>query len=591
VKVCLEFYGTFSSLIEEVVKMQNKFIRMLSFVLALSLLLIAVGLTSAQDGVKRVVTGISMVGGDIPTIDPQLAETSSSIEVINQLFIGLTAQDVTNNELIDGMASFEVVNNDDGTATYTFHITEGVPWVRYNMDTDEVEEVTDDEGNVRYVNAHDFYYGIVRGLDPRTASPYSYIPVSFVTGAAEFNGSESADDAELQSLIDTLGVRVVDDYTIEIDAPDNTSFTPYIYGLWVMRAVPQWAIEEAGDAWVEPRNFQSYGPFALKDWAHEESITIVKNPFWPGVGDVPPAMLDEVVFRFLDPQQQLAEYEAGTMDAIGIPLEAIDRINADPDLSAQRVSGTNPCSYYIGFDNTEAPTDNVHLRRALSLAVDRETIVTNITKRGEEPATMFTRPDVNAAPTNDMFPDAGIQYDPEAAQEEFTMALEELGLSDGSELQLSLSYNESSGHAAIAQAIQQMWSDTLGLNVTLDPREPSTYFASLSEDAPPAYRAGWCQDYPDTNSYLYDVFFSGSSQNDTGFFNEEFDQLVSDARLSLDDAARQEMYARAEEILVDEQAAIIPIYWYALALMVKPDVERADSVTGNEAYYLWDVNR
>jgi len=572
--------------------MHNKFTRILGLALVFTLLLVVVGMTTAQDEIKSVTTGISMVGGDIPTIDPQLAETSSSIEVVNQIFIGLTAQDVTNNALVDGMASFESVANDDGTATYTFTLQEGIPWVWYNPEADAVEEVTDEEGNVRYVNANDFYYGIMRGLDPRTASPYSYVPVSFIVGAAEFNSSESTDDAELQSLMEAVGVRVTGDYSLEIDAPANTVFTPFIYGLWVMRAVPQWTIEEFGDSWVEQENIQTYGPFALKEWAHEESITIIKNPFWPGTAGVPVSILDEVTFRFLDPQQQFAEYLAGNMDAIQLPIEEFERVQADADLSAQYVTGANPCSYYIGFDNTEAPSDNVHLRRALSMAIDRESIVTNVTKRGELPATTFTRPDVNAAPTNEQFgEDLGVTYNPEAAQEELALALEELGLADVSELQLNLSYNDSSNHGLIMQAVQQMWSDTLGVNVTLDPREPSTYFASLSEDAPTAYRAGWCQDYPDTNSYVYDVFFSGSSQNDTGFVNEEFDALVEQARVSLDNEERKELYARAEEILVDEQAAIAPIYWYALTLMVSPEVERANSVTGNEAYYLWDVNR
>jgi len=572
--------------------MQNKFIRVLSFVLALTLLLIAVGLTSAQDEIKVITTGISMVGGDIPTIDPQLAETSSSIEVVNQIFIGLTAQDVLTNELVDGVATFESVANDDGTATYTFHIMEGIPWVRYNAESGAVEEVLDDDGAVRNVNANDFYYGIMRGLDPRTASPYSYVPVGFIVGAAEFNGSESTDEAELQALADAVGVRVIDDYTLEIDAPANTVFTPFIYGLWVMRAVPQWAIEEFGDSWVEQENIQTFGPFALKEWAHEESITIIKNPFWPGTAGVPQSLVDEVTFRFLDPQQQFAEFLAGNMDAIQLPIEEFERVQADPELSAQYVTGANPCSYYIGFDNTESPSDNAHLRRALSMAIDRASIVTNVTKRGETPATTFTRPDVNAAPTNGEFgEDLGVAYDPEGAQAELALALEELGLADASELQMSLSYNDSSNHGLIMQAVQQMWSDTLGVNVTLDPREPSTYFASLSEDAPTAYRAGWCQDYPDANSYVYDVFFSGSSQNDTGFVNEEFDALVQEARVTLDNDARRELYARAEEILVDEQAAIAPIYWYALTLMVSPEVERANSVTGNEAYYLWDVNR
>lgn len=355
-----------------------RFARFLSLLLVVAVLFSAIGAISAQDK-KVIVTGISMVGGDIPTIDPQLAETSSAIEAINQMFIGLTAQDVTNNALAEGMATYEVVEGENGATTYIFTVRQDVPWVRYNPETDAVEQITDESGAARMVTAADFYYGIMRGLDPRTASPYSYIPVGYINGASDFNGlvledggDAAAYEVALGELQATVAVRLVDDSTIEIDAPANTLFTAYIYGLWVMRATPQWVIEEFGDLWVEPENIATYGPFALKAWAHDESMTLIKNPFWPGTAGVPQAKIDEVVFRFLDPQQQLAEYEAGNMDAIQIPLEEWDRIQADPVLSAEYVTGTNPCSYYIGFDNLEAPTDNVHLRRALSYAVDRE---------------------------------------------------------------------------------------------------------------------------------------------------------------------------------------------------------------------------
>jgi oligopeptide transport system substrate-binding protein len=368
------------------------------------------------------------------------------------------------------------------------------------------------------------------------------------------------------------------------------SFTPAIFGLWVTRPVLASAIEEGGDSWTEPEYIATNGPFALKEWAHDESVTIVRNPFWEGTDEIPVPALDEVTFRFLDPAQQIIEFEAGNLDASMIPVEEIVRVQNDPVLSTQYAVGANPCTYYVGFDNTEAPTDNVHLRRALSFAIDRQSIVDNVTRGGQLPAQWFSFPGLNAAPTLETNPELGPLYNPELAQEEMALALEELGLASAADLQLSASYNDSSGHAAIMQAIQQMWSDTLGVQVELTAADPTTYFASLSEEYPMAARAGWCQDYSDANNFLYDVFYSQSSQNDPGFANEEYDALVTQARTESDTDVRRSLYAQAEQILVVDQAAIAPIYWYATNILVRPGLERAPSITGNEAYYLWSAS-
>lgn len=542
------------------------------------LLVFAISIVGAQD-MKTLVTSLSMVGGDIPTIDPGLAETSSSIEVINQIFIGLTSQEETTGAPEDGIATYTVEGS-----TYTFSIMPDIYWVRYNAESGAVEQVMDDAGNPRTVTAGDVAYGMLRSLNPETASPYSYVLVPYIVGAAEFNSGEGA--------MEDVAIEVVDDLTLNITAPEAVSFAPSIYGLWMARAVPQWAIEEYGDLWVESENIQTFGPYALKEWLHDESITIVKNPFWAGTDAVPAAKIDEVTFRFLDPAQAFAEYLAGNIDAADVPLEEIERVKADPTLSEEYVVGTNPCTYYIGFDNVEAPTDNVHLRRALSFAIDRQSIVDNVTRGGQIPAQWFARPGLNAAPTLETHPDLGALYDPALAQEEFALALEELGMTaEELSAMITLSYNDSSGHAAIMQAIQQMYQDTLGISVTLTPLEPSTYFASLSEEAPAVYRAGWCQDYADANNFLYDVFYSASSQNDTGFNSPEFDAIVEQARLSSDQAERLELYAQAEQILVVDVAAIAPIYWYTVNQVIKPYVEPTISVTGNEVYYNWDISQ
>lgn len=558
----------------------QKAIRMLGITVAISLLALTIGMVSAQDEGKVLVTGISMVGGDLETIDPNVSETSSSIEIVNQIFVGLTAQNVTDGSPVLGLAeSFESA---DGV--FTFKMLQNVPWVRYNAESGAVEEVTDEAGAVRLVTAQDVYNGIVRALDPATAAPYSYVLAGYVVNGVEFNAGEAA--------VEDLGVKVVDDFTIEITAPEAVSFAPSIYGLWVARPVPSWLIEEFGDAWTEPENIATNGPFALKEWAHEQSITLIKNPFWAGTADIPAAKLDEVTFRFLDPAAAFAEYQAGTMDAVSVPLEEYERVQADPVLSAEYHTGTNPCTYYIGFDNTEDPMTNVNLRRALSLAVDRQSIVDNVTKAGQIPAQWFSRPGLAAAPTMDNSPDLGIKYDPEAAKEALALALTDLGLADVSELPpLTLTYNGAAGHGAIMQAVQQMWTEVLGIETQLATLDPTTYFSSLSEDYPMMARAGWCQDYSDANNFLYDVFYSKSSQNDPGFSNAEYDELVVAARTETDQAKRLELYQQADEILVDQEAGIIPIYWYVTSTVIKPYVESAQSVTGNEAYNLWDVNK
>lgn len=553
------------------------FTLLLVFALMLTL---AVSVTSAQDGVKSVVTGLHMVGGDIPTIDPHAAETSSAIEVINQIFIGLTNQDATTADMEMGIAESMDIS-EDGTV-FTFHLRQDIPWVRYNPDTDAVEEVKDENGNVRYVNAQDTVYGVLRGLSPETASPYSYVPLPYIVGAAEYNSGEgTAED---------VMVKALDDFTVEITSPEAVSFAASIYGLWVVRAAPQWAVEEGGDSWTEVEYINTNGPFALKEWAHDESITLVKNPFWPGTDAIPQPQLDEVVFRFLDPQQQFAEYVAGTMDAIQVPLEEIPRVQADATLSQEYVVGNQPCTYYIGFDNLEAPVDNPHLRLAFSAAIDRQSLVDNVTRGGQIPAQWFSRPGLAAAPTLETHPDLGIKFDPERAQAELQLALTDLGLSSVEELPpLSLSYNDSSNHGAIMQAIQQMWTENLGVTVTLTAMEPSTYFATVSEEAPTMWRSGWCQDYSDANNFLYDVLYSQSSQNDPSWNNAEYDALVEQARVETDDDVRRDLYAQAEDILVNQNAGIAPIYWYTINFLVKPHIEYPPSVTGNEAYFEWDV--
>lgn len=570
--------------------------RFLGLLTVMALLVAAFGV-AAQDEEDKKVLRTELGPSDVPTLDPALATDTSSIQVLNETYVGLTVLNEESLEVEPGLASdWEITENEDGTVTYTFNLREEVPWVRYNADSGEVEQVMDADGNPRYVTAQDFEYGWTRTLDPRTAGEYAYVLAPQVTGGNEFNTQEleEAEGDEQPSLNigpETLGFEAVDDYTFEVTAPQFRAYHLNIYGMWMARPQPQWIIEETGDFWVEDENFQSYGPYALKEWNHDENLTITKNPFWEGTDSVPEANIDEVVFNFMEASTALAEYEAGNLDRLDtVSNPDIPRIKNDPELSEQYYEGTQAASYYYGFSVGIEPFTNVHMRRAFSYAIDRVDIVENVTRSGQIPAPIFSNPALAAFPNPENYEDLGIRYDPDKAQEEFEMGMEELGYESVEDIPaITLLFNTSENHRRIAEAIASMWEEELGVSVQLQNQEFGTYLDQRGNF--PVYRAGWGADYPDAHNFLFDVFHSSSDVQDTGWTNEEFDSLVEEAAGLEDQQARSDLYAQAENLLVKEEAAIAPIYWYSDTELTKPYVDRTFSRVSHQRFEKWDINR
>jgi oligopeptide transport system substrate-binding protein len=553
---------------------------------------LGVSVVGAQDDIKVLNWNWST---EPPSLDPSIATDTTSHQIIAEIFPSLTRLHEETGELDPGMATWEV---DESGTVYTFTIMEGIPWVHYNAETGAVEEVTDADGNVRYVTANDFAYGALRTLDPNTGGDYAYVLAYAVAGGEAYNGADPEAD-DMEALKAAVGIEVVDEYTLKITTPYKAAFMANILGMWMAAAQPSWLIEEVGDFWTEPENIQSYGPYALKEWYHDDSLTIIKNPLWAGTDAIPAPVIDEIYGVMLtDASAAFANYEAGTLDVVAAPLSEMDRIKADPVLSEELNIAPDFCTYYYGFNVTKEPMDNVHMRRAFAYAVDRQGLIDNVTKGGQEPAQWFSRPGLVASPTMETNPDLGIGYDPDMAQEELALALEDMGLESVDELPpITLMHNESEGHARIAEAIQQMWAEELGIDVQIATQEWKVYLDSLKEDPPHIYRMGWCQDYPDAHNFVYDVWGDGGSgtlrsrwnNTELGYPKEEFQSIIEEAMVLDDQEARRELYAQAEQILNYEDPAMISIYWYTSVAMTKPYVERTYSLYGSEAFEKWDL--
>jgi oligopeptide transport system substrate-binding protein len=552
----------------------------LGLVLIAALLLSAVSLTLNQDrkasAQEPKVLYTALLPGDVK-LDPSLASDANSITLINDLYVGLTGLHDETVEIEPGIASSWDVSEDG--LTYTFHLMDNITWVKYDADAGEVVQVLDDAGNPITVKAQDVVYGITRTLNPNTGSEYSSVLAPWVV-----NGQESLAGETVE-----LGVKALDDYTVEITSPDTAGFLPMLYGLWMARPQPQWVVEEYGDTWTEAANYISYGPYALKSWEHDVEITVIKNPFWPATDYVPQAKIDEINFVYMEEPAMMTAYEAGELDWIStVPLADLDRMRAErPD---ELEIGPGQCTYYYGFNVLKEPVDNVHLRRALSMAIDRDVIV-QILNAGQQPAGFFSRPNLAAAPRQEDYPDLAIWSDADAAKAELQAYFDETGMTLDTMPAITLQHNTSTAHATIAQAVQQMWKETLGIEISITSQDFAVHQESMRFDAPQIWRLGWCFDYPDAHNFLYDVFrFVGpDSNNHTNWENPDFQALLDEAKVMADNDARRELYAQAEYILVNQDAVMMPIYFYTSVDLTQPYVIRTYSQTGNERFEKWDL--
>jgi oligopeptide transport system substrate-binding protein len=533
-----------------------------------------------------------------PSLDPSLATDTTSIAVVGNIFVGLTLIDSITNEPLPYLATeWETGTDAEGFQTWTFKLRDDIPWVNFNPATGETTQAVDADGNPRFVNANDVVYGVKRTLTPDTGSDYSYV-LYIIKNAQAFNNAEEG------VTVDDVGVVALDDYTVQFTLQNPAGYFPSIASMWVAMPMPQWAIEDEtyGSKWTEAGLIVTNGPYVVEEWIHGGSLVLVKNPLWINAADVQIERIEGLMI--IEESTEFALYENNELDTSAVPLPEMDRVKTDPVLSAEYYQAPQACTYYYGFTNTKPPFDDVRVRRAFSQAIDRQSLIDNVLKGGQIPATSFAPPGIFGAPPPG---EVGLGTDPAAAKAALDEYLAEKGmtLDDFNAMGITLMHNTSEAHARIAAAVQQMWKDTLGVDVQVENQEWGVYLDTVDNqtpiaDMPHIWRLGWCADYPDENNWVHEVFNATAGDNNlrrncsdavcTETTNSEFDELTYQAQAESDPAVRAELYREAERILAEEETAYAPMYHYTFNRVTKPWLIRNYPSVAPLDFFNWKID-
>ncbi len=475
-------------------------------------------------------------GTEPTSLDPPIGFDAASWNVLNNLMEGMTRLNQDHEPEEATAESIEV--SDDGTE-YTFTIREDAKW-----------------SNGDDVTAEDFEFAWKRLLDPETASPAAFLGY-FIEGGEEFNtGDGSVDDVMVEATGDKeLKVTLTAPTNYFLNIISNPAFFP----------INKSAAEENEEWFTEADTFVGNGPFTLAEWEHDKEMVLEKNEeYW----DADTVQLEQVKFAMVnDPNTEYQMYESGDLDNSEIPADLADQLLDSEDVTIQDQAGNQ----FYRFNVNEEPFQNEKIRKALAMAVNREDIVNYVTKMGEEPAYGFVSPGFNDADGNDFREQNGqlVEFHPEEAKKLLEEGMEEEGYDELPEI--TLTYNTDETNKSIAETIQEMYSENLGIDVTLENTEWNVFLEDQKALNHQLSRSSFLADYADPINFL-ESFITDSSMNRTGWSNEEYDELIAKAKEETDEQQRFEYMYEAEKILFEEMP-IFPIHFYNQVHLQKENVD------------------
>ena len=484
------------------------------------------------------------LGADPKSVDPQLNAATDGGIIINNTFEGLMRTDANGKAQPAGAESVDI---SDDKLTYTFHLRKDAKW-----------------SDGKPVTANDYKYAWLRALDPAVASEYSF-QLYYIKGGQEyFEGKGKRED---------VGLKVVDDYTFEVTLKAPVAYFMDLVTFYTFMPVRQDMVEQKPEGWAkDPKLAISNGPFKISEYKMNDKIILVKNENYRDAANV---KLDKIVMTMIvDISTAMTAYDSNEIDVlITVPTPEIPKRQVeDPTFHIVPYLGT----YYYIFNVNKAPTNDINVRKALTLAIDREQIVADVAKGGQQPATGFVPTGLVDSQGNDFRATAGdygisSTADVEKAKEYLAKA----GYPDGKGMApVELIYNTSEGHKAIAEAIQEMWKKNLGIKVNLVNQEWAVFQDTRHVGNFEVARAGWIGDYNDPMTFL-DLWTTYSGNNDAQWKysenNKKFDKLIENSKVSVGEARDKDLYA-AEKLMM-EDLITMPIYYYTGVIMVKEKVK------------------
>jgi oligopeptide transport system substrate-binding protein len=468
------------------------------------------------------------INSEPPSLHPGLAKDSTSGTVLRQTFEGLTRIGKDGKPI---EAAAEKIEVSEDQKVYTFTLRDA-QW-----------------SNGDPVVAKDFEYAWKWALDPNNQSEYAY-QLYYIKGAEAANtGSGSMDD---------VGIVAKDDKTLEVTLENPTPFFLELTAFYTYLPINS-KIAESNNDWANDAgdNYTSNGPFVMTEWSHSDKIVLEKNDtYW----DKDAVKLEKIEMIMInDPNTELSMFDNGELHWAGaptgaLPTDAMQALKDDGRLITKPIAGI----YNYKFNTTVEPFNNANIRKAFSFAINRQEIIDNILQGEQLPAQAIVPPT--------MFPENEEGYfadnDVEKAKEYLQKGLEELGLKDVSELPaITLSYNTSEGHQKIAQAIQDMWKQNLGVEVTLDNQEWAVFLDKMHSLDYQVGRMGWLGDFNDAINFLEMYRDADGGNNDTGWESKKFQDLLAQSAVETDAEKRQQLLKDAEAVIMDEMP-VMPIYFY-----------------------------
>ena len=472
------------------------------------------------------------IGPNPETIDPALNSAVDGGNMILHTFECLLTVD-QEGKLAPGQAeSWET--SEDGL-TWTFHLRDGLKW---------------SDGSA--LTANDFVYSWRRVCDPMVAAPYAETVLGMVEGYADAIGGN----------LEALGVEAPDDKTLVVHLSQPCSYFGSLAAFATLSPVQQATIDANGDGWaVNADTYITNGCFYISEWVPGSYIMCTKNPnYW----NADAIKLDGIKFNLIeDPNASYSAYQTGEVLFIkDVPAEEIPSLEGNEEFYVDPIIGT----YYLSLNTEREPFNDPKVRKALSLAIDREYVANTLMQGTYSPASNFMGPGWIDTDGSQFIDNAngGKPYidtaNHEANVEEAKQLLADAGYPDGAGFPaITYSTNDAGYHKVVAEYLQQAWAE-IGVELKVDIVEWASFTPMRRNGDYDASRNGWVGDYSDPSNML-DLLYSTNGNNDGKFNNAEYDAAMDTSRTTLDAAERSAALHKAEDIIMNE-AACVPVAYY-----------------------------